>query len=82
MGKILTYEQAITLGKLEDKVKNHIKDNYPDKYYHTPGNILGRYGHSMSNTGWIKVSKLSKNDSILKGLMQDYNNKRQEIESL
>ena len=32
MIKDLTYEQAMTLSRVEDKVKQHIKDNYPDKY--------------------------------------------------
>jgi hypothetical protein len=75
MIKDLTYEQAMTLSRVEDKVKQHIKDNYPDKYYgRRPNNILGRFGHGLSKTSWSKLSKLSKNDEVLQGFIKEYNN--------
>ena len=75
MIKDLTYEQAVTLSRVEDKVKQHIKDNYPDKYYgRRPSNILGRFGHGLSKTSWSKLSKLSKNDEVLQGFIKEYNN--------
>ena len=75
MIKDLTYEQAVTLSRVEDKVKQHIKDNYPDKYYgQRPSNILGRFGHGLSKTSWSKLLKLSKNDEVLQGFIKEYNN--------
>ena len=76
MIKDLTYEQAMSIGKVEDKVKQHIKENYPDKYSGTTNNVLGRFGHSLSKTSWIKVLKLSKNDEVLQDLIKGYNDER------
>lgn len=79
MAKLLTYEQAKALGEIETKVKNHIKDNYPTLYYTKDKNILGRYGHSMSQTSWDKIERLSKNDPKLKSLYSEYKEKRFQI---
>ena len=75
MKELLTYEQAVELHKIDDKVKNHIKDNYPDKYYGRPGNILGRFGHGLSKTAWDKVAKLAKNDDTLRSYVFEYKDK-------
>jgi hypothetical protein len=74
MIKDLTYEQAMTLSRVEDKVKQHIKNNYPDKYYgRKPSNILGRFGHGLSKTSWSKLAKLSKTDEVLHEFIKEYN---------
>ncbi len=68
----LTYESASELSNIERKVKDHIRDNYPDKYYGRPGCILGRFGHGLSKTAWIKVQKIAKTDKTLQSYIIEY----------
>jgi hypothetical protein len=73
MEKQLTYGQAMTLATIEDEVKKHIKDNYPQYYYgNSKKNILGTYGHSLSRTSWLKIHKLAKKDNMLSTLVMKY----------
>ena len=72
MNKELTYREAMMIGDVEDRVKNHIKDNYPSNYYGSTKNILGRFAHSMSKTSWKKVVNLSKKDTTLYSLVVEY----------
>ena len=71
-GIILNYGQAMKLAAIEDKVKLHIRLNYPDKSYGAPNNILGKSGREFSKTSWDKITKMAKNDEVLQSFVNEF----------
>lgn len=69
----LTYEQAVELGKFDDKIKDHIVKKYDYNYGQRPVGMLGKYGRSLSQSSITQISKFAKekNDKDLVKLLSD-----------
>jgi methionine synthase II (cobalamin-independent) len=67
MRKEITYGQMIDLGRIEDKIKKHVNEVYPELGYGRPKCILGKYGRELSETSLKKIIKLAsvKKDTAL-----------------
>jgi len=72
----VTYDQAVSSGKIGNKIKDYINKHYPE-YSNKDNNILGRYGHSLSKSSIAKITKLatSKKDEKLKELLDEFKSK-------
>ena len=63
----MLYDQMIVLGRIEDKIKKHVNEVYPELGYGRPKCILGKYGRELSETSLKKIIKLAsvKKDTAL-----------------
>ena len=81
-GVELTYGQAMSTQELDNKIKSHIRDNYPEDYnpgvsrWHGGGKVgmTGKQGHGLSVTHITKIAKFAKknNDKELSNLIDQW----------
>ena len=81
MKKEITYDQMVVLGRIEDKIKKHVNEVYPELGYGMPKCILGRHGRELSETSLKKIIKLAtvKDDTALYILLTELLSKKSEF---
>jgi hypothetical protein len=81
MKKEITYGQMIDLGRIEDKIKKHVNEVYPELGYGMPKCILGKYGRELSETSHKKIVRLAsvKKDTALYILLTELLSKKSEF---
>lgn len=58
----INYEDAVKWNEMDNKIRKHIEENYPDNYYTKDNNVLGRYGKGLTLHTINRVSRLARNN--------------------
>jgi hypothetical protein len=71
----------IVLGRIEDKIKKHVNEVYPELGYGMPKCILGKHGRELNQTALKKIVRLAsvKKDTALYILLTELGLKKLEL---